>query len=80
MAAARNNYRRERQLRPPAVHHPLLASLVALSDGLQTAFREKVVRRQLRHEVADGRRRHRLRLMWWALAMVPQVGGGCELV
>ncbi|KAL4445774.1 hypothetical protein ABPG77_008973 [Micractinium sp. CCAP 211/92] len=38
-----------------------------------TAFREKLVRRRLRHVAAEGRRRHMTRLMWWALAMVPQL-------
>lgn len=33
------------------------------------------MRRQLRHVAADGRRRHTMRLVWWMLAMVPQVGG-----
>lgn len=45
----------------------------------QTAFREKLVRRRLRHVCADGRRRHTTRLLWWVLALVPQVrwaGGG----
>ena len=48
-------------------------SNAAPAAAAQTAFREKLVRRQLRHEVADGRRRHTMRLMWWVLAMVPQV-------
>ena len=39
----------------------------------QTAYREKLVRRRLRHVAADGRRRHTMRLLWWTLAMVPQV-------
>lgn len=38
-----------------------------------TAFREKLVRRRLRHVAADGRRRHMTRLLWWMLAMVPQL-------
>ena len=54
---------------------------------LQTAFRERQVRRELRHVAADGRRRHSRRLVWWTLAMLPQVcvrvrvrvwGGGAE--
>lgn len=39
----------------------------------QTAYREKLVRRQLRHVAADGRRRHSSRLLLWVLALVPQV-------
>ncbi|KAI7842265.1 hypothetical protein COHA_003906 [Chlorella ohadii] len=38
-----------------------------------TAFREKLVRRRLRHVCADSRRRHTTRLMWWVLALVPQL-------
>lgn len=38
-----------------------------------TAFREKLVRRRLRHVAAEGRRRHMTRLVWWSLAMVPQL-------
>ena len=52
---------------PPPSTHPL-----------QTAYREKLVRRQLRHVVAEGRRRHLGRLFWWVLALVPQVGWAGE--
>ncbi|EFN57694.1 hypothetical protein CHLNCDRAFT_142893 [Chlorella variabilis] len=38
-----------------------------------TAYKERMVRRQLRHVAADGRRRHTMRLVWWMLAMVPQL-------
>lgn len=38
-----------------------------------TSFKEKLVRRRLRHVASDGRRRHTTRLLWWALAMVPQL-------
>lgn len=31
------------------------------------------MRRQLRHVAAGGRRRHAMRLVWWTLAMVPQL-------
>lgn len=37
------------------------------------AFQERLVRRRLRHIAADGLRVHRTRLVWWMLAIVPQV-------
>jgi hypothetical protein len=40
---------------------------------VQAAFKERMVRRQLRHVAAGGRRRHAVRLVWWTLAMVPQL-------
>lgn len=53
--------------------HPILCPL-----SPQTAFREKLVRRRLRHVCADSRRRHTTRLMWWVLALVPQVRKAAE--
>ena len=36
-------------------------------------YKERLVRRRLRHLVAEGKRRHRTRLVWWMLALVPQI-------
>ena len=36
-------------------------------------IQEKLVRRRLRLLVHEGKRRHRTRLLWWSLALVPQL-------
>jgi hypothetical protein len=54
--------------------HCYASGRVHSNSALQTAYKERMVRRQLRHVAASGRRRHATRLVWWTLAMLPQVG------
>lgn len=53
-----------------ANNHPLSLSA---PFPLQALLTEKRVRRRLRLLAAEGHRKHRSRMLWWALALLPQL-------
>ena len=66
-------------LRSMGVSKPLPPGPQSLPPGArssqlpQSALGEKRVRRRLRHLAAEAHHRHRSRMLWWTLAMLPQL-------